>query len=58
VRPPPLTGRDVELARVNTGKHITAEDAHAAKLLVEADLDESFFEGRIGRLTGAEKTYV
>lgn len=43
---------------VNTGKHITLEDAHAAKLLVEADLDESFFEGRIGRLTGTEKTYV
>ena len=43
---------------LNTGKRITREDTRAAKLLVEADLDDSFFEGRIGRLTGAERAYV
>ena len=43
---------------VNSGRRITLEDARAAKLLVEADLDESFFEGRIGRLTDAERAYV
>jgi hypothetical protein len=43
---------------LNTGKHITLADTMAAKLLVEADLDESFFEGRIGRLTAAERAYV
>ncbi len=43
---------------LNTGTRITLDDTIAARLLVEADLDESFFEGRIGRLTGAEKVYV
>jgi len=43
---------------LNTGKRITLADTKAAKLLVEADLDESFFEGRIGRLTDTERAYV
>lgn len=43
---------------LNTGKRITLEDTKAAKLLVEADLDESFFEGRLGRLTDTERAYV
>ena len=43
---------------LNTGKRITLEDTRAAQLLVEADLDESFFEGRIGRLTDTERAYV
>jgi len=43
---------------LNTGKHITLADTKAAKLLVEADLDESFFEGRIGRLTDTERAYA
>ncbi|MGH2878432.1 MAG: AAA family ATPase [Solirubrobacteraceae bacterium] len=43
---------------VNSAARITPEDAIAAKALVEADLDESFFEGRIGRLADSERTYV
>lgn len=43
---------------LNSGTRITLADTTAAKALVEADLDESFFEGRIGRLTGAEIAYV
>lgn len=42
----------------NAQPRITLEDTTAARLLVEADLDESFFEGRIGRLTDAEVAYV
>jgi AAA ATPase domain len=37
---------------------ITAADAEAALALVDDDLDENFFEGRIGRLTDAERLYV
>lgn len=40
------------------GPLITAEDADAARAIVEDYLDENFFEGRIGRLTDAEKQYV
>jgi hypothetical protein len=40
------------------GPRITAEDAETARALVEEDLDENFFEGRIGRLTDSEKLYV
>lgn len=40
------------------GPRITAKDAETALALVEDDLDENFFEGRIGRLTDAEKLYV
>ncbi len=40
------------------GPRITAEDAETALALVVDDLDENFFEGRIGRLTDAEKLYV
>jgi len=40
------------------GEYITAEDAETALALVEDDLDENFFEGRIGRLTDAEKLYA
>ncbi len=40
------------------GQWITAKDAATALVLVEDDLDENFFEGRIGRLTDAEKLYV
>lgn len=40
------------------GQWITAEDAETALAIVENDLDENFFEGRIGRLTDAEKLYV
>jgi hypothetical protein len=37
---------------LNTARQITLADTEAAKVLVEADLEESFFfEGRIGRLT-------
>lgn len=43
---------------LNTGRRITLKDTNAAKLLVEADLDESFFEGRLGRLTDTERAYV
>lgn len=43
---------------LNTGRWITLEDTHAARLLVEAELDESFFEGRIGRLTRTERAYA
>jgi hypothetical protein len=43
---------------LNTGKRITLKDTRAAKLLVEADLDESFFEGRLGRLTDTERAYL
>ena len=40
------------------GERITAEDAETALALVEDDLDENFFEGRIGRLTDAQKLYA
>jgi hypothetical protein len=40
------------------GQRITAEDTETALALVEDDLDENFFEGRIGRLTDAEKLYA
>jgi hypothetical protein len=40
------------------GQSIIAEDAETALAIVENDLDENFFEGRIGRLTDAEKLYV
>jgi hypothetical protein len=40
------------------GQSITAGDAETALAIVEDDLDENFFEGRIGRLTDAEKLYV
>lgn len=40
------------------GQWITAKDAQTALVIVEDDLDENFFEGRIGRLTDAEKLYV
>jgi len=40
------------------GQRITAEEAETALALVEDDLDENFFEGRIGRLTDAEKLYA
>jgi hypothetical protein len=43
---------------LKAGKRITLEDTRAAKLLVEADLDENFFEGRIGRLSNTERAYV
>lgn len=43
---------------LKAGKRITLEDTRAAKLIVEADLDENFFEGRIGRLTDSERAYV
>jgi len=43
---------------LNTGKRITLEDTRAAKLIVEANLDENFFEGRIGHLSDAEQAYV
>ncbi|HEV3093127.1 MAG TPA: hypothetical protein VGY30_01285 [Solirubrobacteraceae bacterium] len=41
-----------------TGSRITTKDAQDAKILVEADLDEGFFEGRLGRLTPSETAYV
>jgi hypothetical protein len=40
------------------GQRITVKDAETALAIVEDDLDENFFEGRIGRLTDAEKLYV
>jgi hypothetical protein len=40
---------------LKAGTRITLEDTRAEKLLVEADLDENFFEGRIGRLSDADK---
>ncbi len=43
---------------VSDAARITLEDAAVAKALVEADLDESFFEGRIGRLSDVERAYV
>jgi hypothetical protein len=43
---------------VGDTSRITLRDALAAKALVEADLDESFFEGRIGRLSDVERAYV
>ncbi|HUB35874.1 MAG TPA: ATP-binding protein [Solirubrobacteraceae bacterium] len=43
---------------LNSGRQISLADTLAAKALVEADLDESFFEGRIGRLTNAERAYA
>jgi hypothetical protein len=43
---------------VRSTKCITLDDTRAARPLVEADLDESFFEGRIGRLTELERAYV
>jgi hypothetical protein len=43
---------------LKTGSRITSQDTKHAKALVEADLDEGFFEGRIGRLTHAETAYV
>ncbi len=43
---------------LKTGSRITLQDTKNARVLVEADLDESFFEGRIGRLTHAETVYV
>jgi hypothetical protein len=43
---------------LKAGKRITLEDTRAAKLLVEANLDENFFEGRIGHLSDAEQAYV
>ncbi|HEV7938437.1 MAG TPA: ATP-binding protein [Solirubrobacteraceae bacterium] len=43
---------------LKAGNSITLQDTKNAKVLVEADLDESFFEGRIGRLTHAETAYV
>lgn len=43
---------------LNTGRRITLADIHAARLLVEAELDESFFEGRVGRLTRTERAYA
>lgn len=43
---------------IKTRGLITLQDTRNARLLVESDLDESFFEGRIGRLTDAERAYV
>jgi hypothetical protein len=40
------------------GSRITAEDTETALVIVEDDLDENFFEGRIGRLTDSEKLYA
>ncbi len=40
------------------GPLITSDDARTALALVEEDLDENFFEGRIGRLTDAERLYA
>ncbi len=42
----------------NSGPRITAADAMTALAIVEDDLDENFFEGRIGRLTDTEKLYT
>jgi hypothetical protein len=40
------------------GERITAQDAERALTVVEDELDESFFEGRIGRLTDRERRYI
>lgn len=37
---------------------ITLEDVEAAQPVVEAHLDEEFYENRIGKLTGSERLYV
>jgi AAA ATPase-like protein len=37
---------------------ITLDDVEAAKAVVEADLDEEFYENRIGKLTETERLYV
>jgi hypothetical protein len=42
----------------NTDTRITAEDTAAARPVVEADLDDNFFDLRIGRLTDTERAYV
>lgn len=42
----------------NSVKRITRHDVEHAKPLAQADLDESFYEQRIGRLTDAERQYV
>jgi hypothetical protein len=42
----------------STDKSVTLEDVEAAQVLVDDDLDENFFEPRIGRLGEAERGYV
>jgi hypothetical protein len=37
---------------------ITLDDVEAAQPVVEADLDEEFYENRIGKLNGSERLYV
>jgi hypothetical protein len=37
---------------------ITLDDVEAARPVVEADLDEEFYENRIGKLTASERLYV
>jgi hypothetical protein len=37
---------------------ITLDDVEAAQPVVEADLDEEFYENRIGKLTAGERLYV
>jgi len=37
---------------------ITLNDVEAARPVVEADLDEEFYENRIGKLTASERRYV
>jgi hypothetical protein len=37
---------------------ITLDDVQAAQPVVEADLDEEFYENRIGKLTAGERLYV
>jgi hypothetical protein len=37
---------------------ITLDDVESAQPIVEADLDEEFYENRIGKLTASERLYV
>lgn len=42
----------------NSAATITLDDVRAAQVVVEDDLDENFFEPRIGRLAESERLYV
>jgi hypothetical protein len=44
--------------RQSHGDHITRADVEAAVALAESELDESFFEVRLGRLNATERAYV
>jgi hypothetical protein len=43
---------------VDDAPRITRSDVDAAQPIVEAELDEEFYENRIGKLTDAERNYV